>query len=372
MKILVAGDFCPQDRLLPKLSVKDFEILGKVLKTKIKEADFSIVNFECPIVNKADEPIAKIGPNLFGYKNSALLIKAMGFDVVTLANNHFRDYGEKGVECTLETFRNIGIHTVGGGADLKEARKMLRLENEKKSLTIINSCEHEFSIATEKHGGANPLDLVNLYEDIQNAKKNSQYILVILHGGVEHYSLPTPRMKKLFRHIIDLGADAVVNHHQHCYSGYEIYRNKPIFYGLGNFCFDRKSERNKPWNFGYAVELLFDNQISFNIFPYEQFNGEPFIKDISFENIKSDIARLNNITANDCKLKEAFEEYVNTNRRNLLIKILPFSNRWFKAFYRRGYLGDWLSRKKIIELHNLTNCESHLETYQYLFNLLMK
>ena len=41
-----------------------------------------------------------------------------------------------------------------------------------------------------------------------------------------------------------VGADAVVNHHQHCYSGYEVYKDKPVFYGLGNLLFDHASKRS--------------------------------------------------------------------------------------------------------------------------------
>ena len=42
-------------------------------------------------------------------------------------------------------------------------------------------------------------------------------------------------MKETYRFFVDCGADAVINHHQHCYSGYEYYKDKFICYGLGNF-----------------------------------------------------------------------------------------------------------------------------------------
>lgn len=52
-----------------------------------------------------------------------------------------------------------------------------------------------------------------------------------MHGGHEHYQLPSLRMQETYRFFIDAGADVVVNHHQHCFSGYEIYNNKYIFMG---------------------------------------------------------------------------------------------------------------------------------------------
>ena len=63
-------------------------------------------------------------------------------------------------------------------------------------------------------------------------------------------------MMETYRFFIEVGADAVVNHHQHCFSGYEIYKNKPIFYGLGNFSFDGIGSGDR-WSSGYIVTLNF-------------------------------------------------------------------------------------------------------------------
>ena len=52
---------------------------------------------------------------------------------------------------------------------------------------------------------------------------------------------------------MDIGADVVVNCHQHCFSGCEIYNGKHIFYGLGNFFFDWPERRNGMWNKGYML-----------------------------------------------------------------------------------------------------------------------
>jgi len=113
----------------------------------------------------------------------------------------------------------------------------LILEHCGKKIGVINACEHEFSIADNEHGGSNALDLINMQEDITEVRKEADFVVLILHGGIEQYHYPTPRMKRWYRHFVDLGADAVVNHHQHCINGYEVYKGKPIFYGLGNFYF---------------------------------------------------------------------------------------------------------------------------------------
>jgi len=139
----------------------------------------------------------------------------------------------------------------------------LILEHCGKKIGVINACEHEFSIADNEHGGSNALDLINMQEDITEVRKEADFVVLILHGGIEQYHYPTPRMKRWYRHFVDLGADAVVNHHQHCINGYEVYKGKPIFYGLGNFYFPWGSQsRPDSWKYGYAVRLNLDHEIS--------------------------------------------------------------------------------------------------------------
>ena len=72
---------------------------------------------------------------------------------------------------------------------------------------------------------------ISIYYDLLEARKNADIIICITHGGHEGYNLPSPRMQSLYRFSIDCGADVVVNHHQHCYSGYEQYHNGYIFFG---------------------------------------------------------------------------------------------------------------------------------------------
>lgn len=119
---------------------------------------------------------------------------------------------------------------------------------------------------------------------------------MICHGGIEFFQYPTPRMVEWYRFFIDVGADAVINHHQHCYSGYEIYNGKPIFYGLGNFCFDRFDKRNSSWNNGYLVELIFEgDQIFHNLIPYIQCDEKPEIRRINSEIFSTYINSINEI-----------------------------------------------------------------------------
>jgi poly-gamma-glutamate synthesis protein (capsule biosynthesis protein) len=127
------------------------------------------------------------------------VIKSLGFKMVTLANNHIYDYGNDGMRDTLEVCKKYGITTIGAGHNLEQAKNILCLQLDGKRFYFINCCEHEFSIADDINGGANPLNIVSIYWQIQEAKKISDYIIIIVHGGHEHFQLPSPRMKEMYR-----------------------------------------------------------------------------------------------------------------------------------------------------------------------------
>ena len=232
MKVIIAGDFCDNYRVSEVIKQEKYSFLFDEVAPVIKDSDFSIVNFEFPIDSNSHKPITKCGPTLKGQTNAIKAIKYAGFNVCTLANNHILD---QGYACCLETKQKLeafGIKTVGVGKDLCESGNILYLKKNSQTLAIINCCENEFSIATEKTPGANPLNSISQYYKIKEAKDKADYVLVIVHGGHEMCQLPSPRMKALYRFFIDAGADAVVNHHQHCYSGHETYKEKSIIYGF--------------------------------------------------------------------------------------------------------------------------------------------
>src|SRR5690606_34911013 len=122
-------------------------------------------------------------------------------------------------------------------------------------IAIINIAENEWASATDTSAGANGMDLIDDVKSIQEAKSQSDFVLVIVHGGHEYYNLPSLRMQKQYRFYIDNGADLVVGHHSHCISGMETYKNKKIYYSLGNFLFTKPSVF-KGWYNGLILEVI--------------------------------------------------------------------------------------------------------------------
>ncbi len=366
MRILIAGDFCPQNRVSQQIDKGDYEpVLGQVREVTAR-ADYSIVNFECPVTKGGEQPIVKQGPNLQCSSKGIEAAKWAGFDCVTLANNHFRDYGDKGVKNTLEKCREARIDTVGGGADIKEASAILYKQIGDKTLAIINCCEHEFSIATDTHGGANPLNPVQQYYTIKEARGKADYVLVIVHGGHEHWQLPSPRMKETYSFFIDAGADAVVNHHQHCYSGYEMYREKPIFYGLGNFCFDRPGNWGEKWHDGLLLMLSFEkDQVSYEIIPFNQCTEKPSVEILEKGAYDIPIIELNTIIRDKKRLAEETERYYASAEDKMSEVFEPCNGRYYLAGKRRGWLPSLISKKRKLLAENFICCESHRDKMIY-------
>ena len=360
--VIIAGDLCPIDRVAKLFEARRFEEVLSELKPIFEGVDYTVVNLEAPIVKGSGTPIRKVGPNLKCSQKVIDAIQYAGIKGVTLANNHFFDYGEDGALNTIQKLDESKIDYVGAGKNDNDAAKPIFVKVGTKNVAIINCCEHEYSIATRDHAGSNALNPVSLYYAIKEAKEKADYVLVIVHGGIEHYQLPTPRMKETYHFAIDCGADAVVNHHQHCYSGYEVYNDKPIFYGLGNFCFDRKGKRNDKWNEGYMVKINIEDN-SFELLPYRQCYENPSVLMMQGNErggFFSEIEKLNQIIADPAELERKLKEFAVKSKRGFS-PFNPYTNPYLNGLYRRGWLPSFVSKKKLMSIQNKIECESHLE-----------
>ena len=371
MKILIAGDLAPQNRVVDLFREERYNEVLEQVKSATAHYDLSIVNLEAPIVSTGGcAPIKKSGPHLKTDTSVINAIEYAGFNAVTLANNHFRDYGDTGVKETLARLSDAHIEYVGGGKDDKEAAEILYKEIDGKKLALINCCEHEFSFATEDRAGSNPLNPIQQYYQINEAKQHADFVLLIVHGGHEMWQLPSPRMKETYRFFIDAGADVIVNHHQHCFSGYEIYKGKPIFYGIGNFCFDRPDYYPDLWPYGYMVTLGFADTISFELIPYVQCKDKPCVSLLNDRtHFNMEIKQLNAIIADDNLLADKTKKYYQSEKINLQLVLEPYKGRIYRKLFMLGILPRFMKNKKLLKLQNIVCCEAHRDKLtQYFYD----
>lgn len=366
IQIIVAGDYSPKERIQKVIDSNEWQRLFPGIEDLLTNVDYSIVNFESTIAEPTDKKITKIGSHLKTDYPSMYVLKKLGFDMITLANNHSLDFGDKALLRTINEAKQMGIEAVGAGRNLEEASEARIIRIKGKNIAIINACEHEFSIAKDDKAGANPLDVINTSFQIEKSKKIADYVIVIIHGGIEHYQLPSMRMKKLYRYFVDCGADTVVNHHQHCFSGYEVYKGKPIFYGIGNFCFDSASDnkvRHKTYNYGYLVNLKFEGEkVGFELYPYEQCYQKAGV--YLFEdkkNFDEKINELNTEIESESILVQRFRQMAEGKKRSYVNVLIPYSSRIMLSLNARGILPDMINDRKKKNLSAKINCESHLD-----------
>lgn len=364
MKINVTGDFAPIFRVEKLIDNEDYKHLFNDVMPQIKQADLSITNLELPLTTH-DHFIEKTGQSLRGLPKSVKALKAGGFSLVTLANNHILDYGEQGLKDTIKALERDSIAYVGAGANNDEARKPYFFEKGGKILAVLSIAENEWSTTFGENWGANPLNEIDNYYDIVSAKKKADFVLVIVHAGHEHYPLPAPRVKKLFRFFVDAGADAVVGHHTHAYSGYEIYNDRPIVYSLGNFIFDWNS-KIPYWNEGIIAQIDFaDSNIKLEIIPFIQNDvqiGVRLMNEKQKEIFEDKIKDINLIIANDEKLTKSFDVFLQKRHDLYISYIQPYTSKNILRLRNIGlFPRDILSHKKKKLLINIIRCETHRE-----------
>ena len=264
-KFIIGADLVPTDSNIDLFASADVEtLIGKDIKKLLDSASFTIFNLEVPLTDLST-PIKKCGPNLIAPTKTIAGLKAINPHFFTLANNHILDQGEQGLNSTMSLLDKYGIDYAGAGKDVEEAAKPYVLEQDGKKIGIYCCAEHEFTIATEITPGANPFDPLNSLDHIMELKKQCDYVIVLYHGGKEHYRYPSPYLQKVCRKIVDKGADIVVCQHSHCIGCEEKWHEGTIVYGQGNFLFDDCD--NEFWNTSLLLEVKLSNELEVNYIP---------------------------------------------------------------------------------------------------------
>jgi hypothetical protein len=364
IRIIITGDIHPGGGRVRELAEKNDaeQLFGKFLPL-IRGADLSITNLESPAIDEG-EPIAKTGPNLKSPVATVRVLKSAGIGLVTLANNHIMDYDYEGLCSTLDACEEAGIETTGAGNSLEQARKPFIRDIRGIRISVINIAENEFGTTQNGTPGCQPLDPVQNYYTIQQAKREADRVIVIVHGGHEHYELPSPRMKETYRFFANAGADAVVGHHTHCISGHERYNGVPILYSLGNFLFDKHYTGSvTPWHVGMMAELeITEEGVKCHLHPFVQNAEKAGLRELTpeeREEFDTKISGLNRIIGEDELLGIKFEEYCTNSRRLYSSYIEPHSIRILHALRNRNLAPSLLTERKKRLLLNLTRCEAH-------------
>jgi poly-gamma-glutamate synthesis protein (capsule biosynthesis protein) len=367
---LFCGDFAPCHRYEPIIKSNGSAVFGD-LRNPIGSMDITFLNLEVPLCSKS-QPIEKIGPNLRAHPDCIRAVCDAGFDIVGLANNHMMDHGPVGLLETMEVCKRANLLVCGAGKNIEEAQRSLVVERRGIRVALIAVAEHEFSIASTDQPGVAPLDPIDTTLQIEKARETADLLFVTIHGGNEYFPLPRPGLRKICRYFIDRGADAVICHHAHVPGAFELYRDKPIIYSLGNLIFDH-TQPPPGWNEGYAVHFRHDSGtkrlIDLTILPYTQSVETGGVRLIQGEEKEAFIARIETykrVLGNDTEYHQQWMEFVTSHRRQIILNM--FSPILFRGIGRlsRFFPLDkmMLMRSRRLSRLNIVRCQSHAELLQ--------
>ena len=366
IKILFTGDFCPHQRIEKLVKEGNYASVFNDFKKEFEGNDLNVVDLECPLTI-LETKIDKSGPHQKAHPKTINLLNEINVGLVAMANNHILDYGERALLDTINLCHKNDILTIGVGENSDSTKQPVIKEIGNIKIGFLNFAESEWTIAKPDSAGANPMDLIESFKSIQSLKQKVDKVIVIAHGGIEHYHLPSPRIKKTYRFFIDAGADAIISHHTHCFTGYEIYKNAPIFYGLGNFLYDWPDKKDENWNFGFVVRLLINEQIKFEIIPLKQNNGEEigvhYLNDDEKRLFDKRLSELNVIISDDKLLEDEFNKLCKSKERIYKLYFEPYRGKIISSLRIRKLLPELFSKNKKLAQLNIVRCESHRDIF---------
>jgi poly-gamma-glutamate capsule biosynthesis protein CapA/YwtB (metallophosphatase superfamily) len=226
----------------------------------LRAADIAIGHLEVPHTLRGRELQGDV-PAPGAHPDHIAALGRAGFHTVSLAGNHIADCGLPGISDTIRSLAKANIGFTGAGPNLVAARTPALLTRGQKRIALLsyNCVGPEAAWASDTRAGcayvrvetkggapiaptaaftdANADSLQQMSGDIASARRVADIVIVALHKGVVHTPARLASYERPIAHAaVDAGADIVVGHHAHIVRGIELYRDKPIFHGLGNGC----------------------------------------------------------------------------------------------------------------------------------------
>ncbi len=214
------------------------------------DPDLRMVNLETSITKSNDYWKGKSIHYRMHPDNIACLTAAK-IDYCSLANNHVLDWGYSGLRETLETLKKVNIKSAGAGQNLTEAETPVVIEIEGKGRVIVFSVGSSTSgipfswAASDDKPGLNLLKdfsdetVRNMKEKVQVIKQQGDIVVVSIHwGGNWGYEIPKEQIEFAHKLIDDAGVEVIHGHSSHHVKRVEVYKERLIIYGCGDFLND--------------------------------------------------------------------------------------------------------------------------------------
>lgn len=226
--------------------------------------DWVMANLETPIAGKDYKNTGY--PTFNAPLELADALWNAGFNVLSTANNHSLDKGEKGLLRTLENVKAVGFTTVGTYISEEERKLPVIVERNNINMGFLSYTygTNGIPIPSGKDYLVNLIDKEAMIEDIKALKEaGADVVTIALHFGNEYQTKPTEDQKTLARDLVAAGADIIAGSHPHVLQPYEVFkvaeengleREGVIIYSMGNFISNQRGE-TKDYGGVFKVDL---------------------------------------------------------------------------------------------------------------------
>lgn len=315
MKIAFLGDISLNDSYIQlyQKGVKPFDSIGEYLKS----FDYVVGNLECLAQgDKGENELKK--PRLKTTVETLNYLSEIGLNVVELAHNHVYDNLKDGFEKTISFLNSKNIQYLGASVNASQAKQPLILEKKGISICLLNyvSKDTNPNLPNDADVYVNWFQENSIISEIKKYKQQYNYVVLLLHWGgrLEGGKYPDWNQPKIAKSFIDAGADLIIGNHSHTIQPYEIYKEKYIFYSLGNFCF---------------ADIYFKNKkLEIN----EDTGKQSLIVAVDFKENYTEITHTFTLNQN-LRICIDNSSYLKYNKSNIFFKIIESSKFFWNLYY---------------------------------------
>ncbi len=254
--ILAFGDMMLDRNVRKKIIEQGATFPFLPLKRFLIGSDVVVANAEGPFTANPSVTLNKINAPLQFTFNPATLptLKKLGLTLLSQANNHAENFGLVGLHQSEKNIENAGLNWFGDplNSDLHSFTETIRGQK----ITFVGY--HQFVV-----GG-----LKNVLEEIKSAHESGSFVVIYPHWGIEYNPNASLTQTDLAHAMIDAGADLILGSHPHVIEPIEIYKDKAIFYSLGNFIFDQAQSGPTAEGLSVGISLTKD-RVSYFLFPLD-------------------------------------------------------------------------------------------------------
>lgn len=232
----------------------DFSSMLKALEDVIPKYDLAFYNQETILGGK------ELGLSTYPAFNSPQEfgdnMLSLGFNLVSLANNHTLDRGEKAVRSSLAYWKDKPALTAGSyeSFQTRNAPKILEKNGIKYALLAYTYGTNGIPVPKGKEYLVNVYTKAMLENDIRAIRKQVDLLIVSMHWGIEYEFEPNAEQKKYAKLLADLGVDLVIGTHPHVVQPVEYIGDTLVFYSLGNLISAQKGTNKRIGMLG-SVEI---------------------------------------------------------------------------------------------------------------------